>query len=564
MRKSTALLLALSLILINVFTPINAVAADITDIYDYMPPAYYITDINNHWAGQTIAELVNREILLGYPDKTFKPNNQTTRAEYLTTLFKTVCILDESIVSEDTPDVMGYFNFYDYRENERREFLKNFSTVDYKLPYKDMEKHWSKNYVAWIKKYCDAKNPGLFEKIFTGENFYPNQPITREEAALVTTSFLAAPVRSKGIKFEDVKSDHPFYNEIMYLVDNGIIKGLPDGTFRPKENITRAATAVIMTNVLKEIAYNKDFFADPSTYSYFITSSNDGDYVATFMSEETYQNPPTELDKKYVADFKAYELDRQMEQELMSGEIYDKLEEQGIEFGTDEYFEKVAELELSIVEKYENKKIKEIPYYEPGRDRLEVLKELEQKDYWNKAGLYYWIYKYDLDSPIEYLEKAEKSYNIDKNGKDDLYKIYEEFIQYYTWEEENSQKVIEYIEKANELFVPDENGEAKIANMHEVRFYPYAAYFLANLGEYNKALDYIEKLFAKADTDGVPFEEYFSLERGALMYLCGEKDKAVQYLKESLKIAEKQENADENLIDKYIWALKSIERLNEK
>jgi len=558
MRKSTVLFILLTLILVNVFTPINAVAED---IYDYMPPAYQITDIENHWAGQTIAALVNREILLGYPDKTFKPDNQTTRAEYLTTLFKTVCILDESVVSEDTPDIMGYFDFYSFRENERKEFLQNFSTVDYKLPYKDMEKHWSKNYVAWVKNYCDKKNPGLFEKIFPGENFYPNQPITREEAALVTTSFLAQPVRSKGIKFDDVKPDHAFYDEIMYLVDNEIIKGLPDGTFRPKENITRAATAVIMTNVLKEIAYNMDFFANPDTYLFTIFSSNDSDYVATFMPEEMYQNPPTELDKKYVAEFKAYELDLQMEQEFMSGEIYDKLEEQGFEIGTVEYFEKAKELEESIVEKYEKLK-KEIPYYEPEKDSLEIFKELEQKEYWNKAGLYYWIYICDPDTPIEYLEKAEKAYLVDKNGKDDLYKIYEEFIYHYTWQEENSQRVIEYIEKANGLFIPDENGEAKVANMQEIRFYPFAAYCLAYVGEYDKALDYIEKFLAKDDSNDVSFESYFSLERGVLLYLSGEKDKAVQYLKESLNVEEKQEYVNEDLVDKFIWALKTIERLD--
>lgn len=48
------------------------------------------------------------------------------------------------------------------------------------------------------------------------------------------------------------------------------------------------------------------------------------------------------------------------------------------------------------------------------------------------------------------------------------------------------------------------------------------------------------------------------------MYLCGQKDKAVQCLKEGLNIVEKEEYVDESLRDKYIWALKSIERLNEK
>jgi len=551
LKKLTVLFFVLTFILTNVI-PVSAEEEDMV----YTSQASEIIDIANHWANQYIFALVDREILSGYPDKTFRPDNQITRGEYLTALFKTACVLDEAIVSEDIPYGMGYFYFYDFRENGRREFLQSFPSADYELSYGDMKNHWSKNYVGWVKNYYDKKEPGLFEKIFPGENFYPNQPITREEAALVTTAFLALPVRSRGIEFEDVTPDYVFYNEIMDLVDNGIISGYPDGTFRPKENITRAAAAVIMTNVLKEIAYNMDFFADVNTYTSVIYSSNDSDYVASFMPEEMYQNPPTELDKRYVAEFKAYELDQQMAQELMNIEMVYDPEEQDL----DEYNAMIEEIEKSIWEKYEKLK-REIPYYEPEKDSLEVFKELEQEDYWNKAGLYYWIYQCDPLCPIEFLEKAEAAYQIDKNGKDDLYKIYESFISYYVYQDKNAKKAIEYIDKADGLFIPDENGEAKIANMVDIRFYTFAAYYLADLGEYEKALYYIEKYFDKFDAIDVYEDLNFSLERGVLMCLCGQRDKAVIYLREKLKILEQEEYMDENLRDKYIWALKSIERL---
>jgi len=314
-----------------------------------------------------------------------------------------------------------------------------------------------------------------------------------------------------------------------------------------------------MTNVLKEIAYNSDFFANPDTYLFTISSSNDGDYIATFMTEEMYQNPPTELDKIYVAEFKAFKLDRQMYQELAI--VIEDVLDQGYEQGTDEFYKKVEEQENIIIEKYENMK-REIPYYDPEKSRLDVLKELEQKDYWNKAGLYYWIYKNDYNQPIEYLEKAEKAYQIDKNGKDDLFSIYLEFIQYNLWQD--NQKVIEYIEKANGLFVTNEFGEDRVANMQDVPFYTYAAYCLASSGEYEKALSYMDKFFGKVDTTGVPFETYFALERGVLMYLSQQKDEAVQYLKDGLSRVENEEYVDESLRIRYIWALKSIARLEAK
>jgi len=262
MRKFTAFFVVLILIILNVIIPINAEYAGI----DYL---YYsdlgITDIEDHWARDSINSLIDLEIVGGYPDDTFRPDNQITRAEYMTILFKTVCVLDESIVSEDHPDYSGNLDIYSFRANNRRVFLKKFPTVEYNLSYTDMDEHWAKNYVAWVKNFCDKKNPGFFDLIFSGSNFNPDIPITREEAALVTTGFITEPVRSRGIEFKDVSSDHAFYDEIMKLIDNEIINGFPDGTFKPEENITRAATAVIMTNVLKEIAYNSDFFANPDT-----------------------------------------------------------------------------------------------------------------------------------------------------------------------------------------------------------------------------------------------------------------------------------------------------------
>jgi hypothetical protein len=414
MKRTIVLLLIAALTLGSISTMTYEVKA----VSTYVDPASQITDINNHWAEQAIYALINYGILSGYGDNTFKPDNQITRSEYIAALFKTVCILDESINSLEDESIMYGFHFYGYREAERRNFLEMFKTLEYDAPYQDLENHWSKNIVAWVKNYTDNKYPGLFTKVFAGSEFYPDQPITKEEAAVVTVAFSAPPVRSRNIQFQDISSDYKFREEITTLVDNEIINGFPDGTFKPKENITRASAAVIMTNVLKEIAYNMDFFSSADNYMTFIGSTADSDYIPTFMSEELYENPPTEEDKKYVSYFKAYVMDRSLAQELISMSYVVDLEKEGLEPGTEE-FEKAAEqLENEIIEKYEKMKHEQIPYYHKEEERVNVLKELEQQDYWNKAGLYYWLYRYDENQPIEYLEKAEKSYDISKNGKD--------------------------------------------------------------------------------------------------------------------------------------------------
>lgn len=46
--------------------------------------------------------------------------------------------------------------------------------------------------------------------------------------------------------FDDVPLTHPFGEDIVWLVDNGITTGFPDGTFRPGAVVTRQATAAFL------------------------------------------------------------------------------------------------------------------------------------------------------------------------------------------------------------------------------------------------------------------------------------------------------------------------------
>ena len=47
-----------------------------------------LTDISGHWAENNIRELVALGAIGGYPDGTFKPDNNITRAEFVTILVK--------------------------------------------------------------------------------------------------------------------------------------------------------------------------------------------------------------------------------------------------------------------------------------------------------------------------------------------------------------------------------------------------------------------------------------------------------------------------------------------
>jgi hypothetical protein len=46
--------------------------------------------------------------------------------------------------------------------------------------------------------------------------------------------------------FSDVRASHPFYDEIRWAAENGIVGGYPDGTFRPGGQVTRQAMAAFL------------------------------------------------------------------------------------------------------------------------------------------------------------------------------------------------------------------------------------------------------------------------------------------------------------------------------
>lgn len=78
--------------------------------------------------------------------------------------------------------------------------------------------------------------------------FGPHDKITREQAALMLVRELYPnEISTTKLAFSDVDEDSFYYNAIAVAVDHGLFEGYPDGSFKPKDPITRAATAKIFT-----------------------------------------------------------------------------------------------------------------------------------------------------------------------------------------------------------------------------------------------------------------------------------------------------------------------------
>ncbi len=185
---------------------------------------YY--DTYNHWAEKDIDFASNTlKVFNGYGDFTFKPENNITRAEFITILAKTA-----------------------YRQNQMNEIYTS------SMSYSDMSnKHWSYTFVISMYEHLKTNGDYSFSDIFSGANFYPDKMITREEASALIAVFCKNAIYDNNLNFKDVSKTDNFYEEIKRLYNAGIVTGYEDGTFKGTDNITRAESAALIRRVYNDI-----------------------------------------------------------------------------------------------------------------------------------------------------------------------------------------------------------------------------------------------------------------------------------------------------------------------
>ncbi|MGE5422161.1 MAG: S-layer homology domain-containing protein [Ignavibacteriales bacterium] len=120
-------------------------------------------------------------------------------------------------------------------------------------------------FVTPAKAFTDVKSgtaPDVFSKYISSKNimkgypdgtFKPYNNITRAELAAML-------VKAKGLKlnkpakatFKDVKPSHWAYGAVETAVKDGLLKGYKDGTFRPSAKTTRAELSALLLSLTRE------------------------------------------------------------------------------------------------------------------------------------------------------------------------------------------------------------------------------------------------------------------------------------------------------------------------
>ncbi len=100
--------------------------------------------------------------------------------------------------------------------------------------------------------------------------FSPNAPITRAQVAVIFYRMAGSPAVTGDSPFSDVENGPGtawYYNAVLWAQQNGIVSGYGDGTFRPGTDITREQLAVIFYNYAKHKGYDVSAVNDLSGFT---------------------------------------------------------------------------------------------------------------------------------------------------------------------------------------------------------------------------------------------------------------------------------------------------------
>lgn len=192
---------------------------DVTFTKKPVVTANELTDIKGHWAEAMIKKLVDRGVIAGYENKTFKPDNHITIRETLA--------------------ILGRYA----KQNE-----KNIKPLV--VDYKALEAKDTNGKIPWGYEEVTFAINRLDKNIFAGQNI-DTDAITREQVAYVMDNLFKINDNGKAVELTDLDKAQ-YEASVKNLTANGVIKGYPDKTFKPADKITRAELSSLLFNMPAE------------------------------------------------------------------------------------------------------------------------------------------------------------------------------------------------------------------------------------------------------------------------------------------------------------------------
>ena len=205
--------------------------SEYNDVYQNEPTGTYYQIFNDvpssHWAFSYIGAMVERNVIDGYLDGNFYPDNMVTRAEFAKIM---MC----------AAKIPVYQPAYKY--------------------FQDVEIN------AWYAPYVHSAYPFLSGYVYGNNRYYmPDEPALREDIAVALVKLKGydndyADTSVLNTMFTDVNSislDARKY--VAIAVERGLVSGYDDNTFRGQASITRAEAAAMLWRAYQYGNDNKIF-----------------------------------------------------------------------------------------------------------------------------------------------------------------------------------------------------------------------------------------------------------------------------------------------------------------
>lgn len=187
------------------------------------PPVVSFKDMQGHWAAETVGRLAAMEIVSGYPDGTFKPENEITRAEVTAILARALKLApgkEEDLKFKDNAAIPA----------------------------------WARGVVAAAAKEGLVKGYPQPDGTVT---FEAGRPVSRVEMAALVVRILEKEIGTvvpTELKFADAGTIPGWAKaSVGVAVAKGIVAGYPDNTFRAEKPVTRAEAAAMVLRLLDSV-----------------------------------------------------------------------------------------------------------------------------------------------------------------------------------------------------------------------------------------------------------------------------------------------------------------------
>ena len=204
------------------------------------------------WYADAVTYVRDNGLMSGTSDTTFTPGGTMTRGMLVTTLYRMAG--SPSLENED----LGY-------------------------PFADVPGDaWYADGVYW------ARLAGVVGG-YSEDQFGPDDPVTREQIAVILWRYAGSPAAESGTDFADEGSISAYAAQAVdWARANGIVNGVEDNRFLPQSSATRAQVATILRNYLtmEEAGEPEDPAGGRVLVAYFSATGNT-EAVAGYIAQAT-------------------------------------------------------------------------------------------------------------------------------------------------------------------------------------------------------------------------------------------------------------------------------------